>query len=99
MEAGFEVEADREEERVWVSPGSRLTPELADRVRKRKRELIAVLDPAPPDEPCPGCGSPNYVRAPAGPWRCLRCTELTRPERAVAWHFGPSRWVQEEERA
>lgn len=97
LAAGFEVEVDREASRVVVSPGSRLTDELAQEIRRRKTDLIELLEPAPPDGPCPDCGSPNYVRSRIGPWRCLRCTELTHPERAVAWYYGPSRWTPEEE--
>lgn len=93
LSAGLTVEADRERCRIWVSPASRLTPEISDRVRDRKEALIGVLDPASPDGPCSDCGSPDFVRVAAGTWRCLRCAELTDPARAVAWYFGPTRWT------
>lgn len=97
LEAGFEVEANRRQDRVVVRPGSRLTDALRDRIRDRKDALVAVLDPAPPEEPCPDCGTLAYARPPLGKWECLTCTELTEPER-VHWFFGPLRWADAPDR-
>lgn len=89
LAAGLEVEADRPHLRV--RPASRLTPELEERARSVKPELLDALDPPRPDGPCPDCGSLAYVRPPLGEWECLTCTELTEPERAH-WFFGPLNW-------
>lgn len=97
LEAGFQVEADRREDRVVVSPGSRLTDDLRDRIRRRKAALVEILDPAPPEGPCPACGGISFVRRPLGRWGCLACTDLTKPERAQ-WFFGPLKWLEGAER-
>lgn len=92
-EHGFTVKADRGEDRVYVGPSGRLTDDLRRRIRQHKPALLSVLDPAPPDGPCEACGSINYVRRPAGRWRCLECWDLTADE-AIHYFFGPLKWVR-----
>lgn len=93
LDAGLEVEADRPHLRV--RPASRLTDDLKRRVREVKSELLDALDPPKPEGPCPDCGSINYVRRPAGHWRCLDCWPLTANE-AANFFFGPLCWHREE---
>lgn len=94
-ERGFTVKADRRQNRVYVGPSERLTDDLRRRIRQQKPALLSVLDPAPPDRPCPGCGSANYVRRHPGRWRCLECWDLTADE-AASYFFGPLNWMREE---
>lgn len=91
--AGLEVEAERPHLRI--RPADRVTPELEERARAVKPELLDSLDPPTPDGPCETCGSINYVRRPAGRWRCLECWDLTADE-ASQYFFGPLSWVGEE---
>lgn len=93
LDAGLTVEADRPHLRI--RPADRLTPEIEERAREVKPELLDALDPPTPDGPCETCGSVNYVRRPAGRWRCLDCWPLTADE-AASYFIGPLNWHRQE---
>jgi hypothetical protein len=74
-------------------PRSAVTPELAERLKAAKAELLAWLSrPAVDDvaweeaeglEPCPRCGGWQAWRTLAGNWRCLRCDPPTTARRVA----------------
>lgn len=47
-----------EGDRLIISPGSKLDPELRAEIVERKPELLAVL--RAPASPCPRCGTPAW---------------------------------------
>ena len=89
---GIRIEAHGD--RLRYSPRSGVTPDLADRMKAHKGELLAILrrDPeagktdegieviAPPD-PCPKCGTLELWQSLASNWRCLRCDPPTKARR------------------
>lgn len=96
LEDGFGVSADRDEFVVYLWPFPELSAERHRAIRGLKSELVDLLDPEPPEGPCPDCGTINYTRRPAGEWRCMECWPLTARE-ASEYFFGPLAWAQEEE--
>lgn len=84
LDDGFQVSA--EDGKVVVAPGSQLTDALRRRIREAKPDLLELLDPSPPEQPCPDCGHWVFARGRVGPWRCHRCGPL-REEKIHAMRF------------
>ena len=89
---GIRIEAHGD--RLRYSPRSAVTPELADRMKAHKGELLAILRRDPeagetdegievidPPDPCPKCGTLELWQSLAGNWRCLRCDPPTKARR------------------
>ena len=89
---GIHIEAHGD--RLRYSPRSAVTPELADRMKAHKGELLAILRRDPeagdtdegievidPPDPCPKCGTLELWQSLAGTWRCLRCDPPTTARR------------------
>ncbi len=80
------------------APQGALTPDLMERVKTHKRELLAVLDSdlaasvsdsdpweqciEPPD-PCPQCGTLELWQTLVGNWRCMACDPPKTAMRAL----------------
>ena len=83
-DAGVVLVADGD--RLRFHPKAAMTPELLDRLKEHKPEVMAVMaDPWPAVEaepaPCPKCGGLALWENPLGRWRCMKCDRPTRAER------------------
>jgi hypothetical protein len=74
--------------RLRFHPRAAMTPELAERLKSRKAEVLEVVNnPWPANhtepEPCPQCGGWELWQSIlTGRWRCMTCDP---PEKARAW--------------
>ena len=71
-------------ERLRFYPRAAMTPELVERLRESKAEVVAILaDPWPAVEaepaPCGNCNGWDLWESMAGRWRCMKCDP---PEKA-----------------
>ena len=73
--------------RLRYYPRGAVAPELVERLREHKAEVLEILsDPWPEDDgdepdPCPQCGSLAAWETMTGRWRCLWCDP---PKKAIA---------------
>ena len=86
---GIEVGVDGD--RIWYSPRSAVTPDLAKRMKAHKGELLATLGPEAPaeesDPKCCWCGSTRLVDGKQGRIWCDDCER-------VAWLVLPNKIIR-----
>ena len=72
------------DDRLQYYPRAAMTPELIERLREHKAEVLAVLhNPWPADDsdepdPCPRCGGLAAWETITGRWRCMKCDPPTK---------------------
>lgn len=84
-EAGVTLVSDGDRLRFY--PRAAMTPELAERLRTSKAEVLAIMaNPWPEAEhepaPCEKCISLELWETLIGRWRCMKCDP---PEKARRW--------------
>ena len=81
-------------ERLRYAPRSAVTPDLAQRMKAHKPELLVILrseadrtgnqpDMIDPPDPCPECGTLELWQTLAGNWRCQQCDPPTTARRLL----------------
>jgi hypothetical protein len=65
--------------KIRYTPHDGLTPELIDRLKQHRADVIATLGPVP--QPCPACGSAIFWLAVTGETTCIGC--VAKPAEAV----------------
>ena len=75
-------------DRLRYYPRAKMTPELVERLREHKAEVVAVIaDPWPADynepEPCEKCNGLDLWETFTGRWRCSKCDPPTRARRLL----------------
>lgn len=110
-EFGVSIEVDPgTKELVWRAPIGVMTPELENRLRKRKQRIMAELATPPGkvlmagcrlDQPCATCGEDEWWFEAAPPdgvrWYCSLCEPLYGDQETVLEMQRERRWREQEE--
>ncbi len=69
---------------TYGAPAGALTPELREKIKAHKAELLATLNQqaanTDPAGLCPKCGSGQYWQLPGGLWHCRACTPMSEAD-------------------
>lgn len=104
-QAGIRLNPEGNDQLTIDAPQSALTPDLLERLRAQKQELLRILrvvhseEPeedwpesidARKVEPCPKCGTLELWQNLVGDWRCQRCDPPNRWRAFAARHGIPT---------
>jgi hypothetical protein len=93
------VEVFPQGENLVIRPASKVPPEMKDRLRAHKVEVLAALSTPrrnpPPGKPCHACGSRTFWRSVYGVVICYRCHPPANDKLIIDifWN-GESQWAR-----